>query len=206
MESSHPRNMASLRTLVEQSKVSIGLPDTDELDWDEQTRVAGAVEVISDKDRDFVPSGRNFVRSDTGELTRDWVKGYQTIDTDRTQAAHGWIGGASLRLKGATFDIVTPKAAVAVSSLDGKAIGKSRKMLITAVARVVPSPGGRMPLLSEPVRGQVRIAGPNGLKLVPLGGDGNELGAFTLSHVDGRYVVELPAEAGTHWFLLTERN
>ena len=206
MENSHPKNMASLRTLVEQSQVNIGLPDTNELNWDRQTEVDRAVKVIADRDIDFIPAGQSYVRSDTGELTRYWVKGYQVIDADRTQAVHGWIGGESLHLKHTTFDIVTPKAAVAVSSLDGEAIGQSRKMLISAVARVLPSAGGKMPLLSEPVRGKIHIAGAGGLKLVPLAGDGNELGASTLPHVDGRYIVELPARAATHWFLLTEKN
>ena len=206
MEASHPRNMASLRTLVEQSKVTIGLPDTKELRWDRQTRVAGAAEVITDTDRDYIAPEQSFVRSDTGELVRDWVKGYQIIDTERTAAVHGWIGGENLRLKAVTFDITTPKAAVAVSSLDGRAIRNSTRILISAVARAVPSPGGRMPMLSEPVTGRIHIAGPRGLKLIPLAGDGSELGGIELKYAGDRYIVDLPAERGTHWFLLTDKD
>ncbi|MHC4300850.1 MAG: glycoside hydrolase 5 family protein, partial [Planctomycetota bacterium] len=89
MESNHPKNMASLRTLVEQSKITIGLPDTEELEWDKQTRISGDETAITAADKDFIPAGRDFVRSDTGELARNWVRGYQTIDTERTQAVHG---------------------------------------------------------------------------------------------------------------------
>ncbi len=124
------------------------------------------------------------------------------IDTDRTQAVHGWVGGESLRLKQTSFDITTPKAAVAVSSLDGEAIGKSRKILISAVARAVPSSGGRMPMLSEPVKGRIQIAGPRGLKLIPLAGDASRLRALKAEYADGKYFVELPAQSGTHWFML----
>jgi len=205
MESSHPKNMASLRTLVEQSKVTIGLPDTKELDWDEQTRISGGETVVTDSDKDFIPAGRDFVRSDTGELTRNWVEGYQIIDTDKTQAVHGWIGGRDLRLKQTGFNITTPKAAVAVSSLDGRAIGESRKVLISAVARAVPSDGGKMPMLSEPVEGLIRIAGPRGLKLIPLAGDGSRLRPREVKYADGRYAVELAAQSGTHWFMLTDK-
>jgi len=205
MESSHPKNMASLRTLVEQSKVTIGLPDTKELDWDEQTRISGGETVVTDSDKDFIPAGRDFVRSDTGELTRNWVEGYQIIDTDKTQAVHGWIGGRDLRLKQTGFNITTPKAAVAVSSLDGRAIGESRKVLISAVARAVPSDGGKMPMLSEPVEGLIRIAGPRGLKLIPLAGDGSRLSVLEGKYGDGKYTVELPAQSGTHWFMLTDK-
>jgi len=202
--SSHPKNMASLRTLVERSKVTIGLPDTKELDWDEQTRVQADEKLITDIDIDFIPAGREFVCSDTGELTRNWVKGYQTIDTDKTQAVHGWIGGENLRLKHTVFKINTPKAAVAVSSLDGGPIGKSRKILISAVARAVPSQGGRMPMQSEPVEGLIHISGPRGLRLMPLAGDGSKLDALKIKYVDGEYVVELPAQSGTHWLLLAD--
>ena len=204
MKSSHPKNMASLRTLVEQSKVTIGLPETGELEWDQQTRISGGETVVTDTDRDFIPAGRDSVRSDTGELSRNWVKGYQIIDTDKTQAVHGWIGGETLHLKNTGFAMTTPKAAVAVSSLDGKAIGESRKMLISAVARAVPSQGGRMPMLSEPVEGLIHIAGPRGLKLIPLAGDGSKLRALEGKYADGKYAVELPAQSGTHWFMLTD--
>jgi hypothetical protein len=206
MQRSHPRNMASLRMLVEQSKVSIGLPDTKELSWDEQTKVSGQVTVITDKDKDFIPQGRDFVRSDTGELTRNWVKGYQIIDTEKTQAVQGWVGGERLQLRQTVFEIGTPKAAVAVSSLDGEAIGRSRKMLITAIARVVSSPGNKMPLLSEPVKGTIRIAGPKELRLVPLSGNGKKIGEVRPKYMDGKYLVEIPATGGTHWFLLTDND
>ncbi|MHC4177915.1 MAG: glycoside hydrolase 5 family protein [Planctomycetota bacterium] len=203
-QSSHPRNMASLRTLVERSKLTIGLPEVDELDWDAQTKPAGGVKLITDTDEDFIPAGRDSVASDTGELTRNWVIGCQAIDTDRTQAVHGWIGGRKVRLKHVRFQITTPKAAVAVSSLDSRPVAGSKRILITAIARVLASPGGTMPLRSEPVEGTLAVRAPEGLKLVPLAGDGTRLPALQADYIDGRYTVTLPAERGTHWYLLTE--
>jgi hypothetical protein len=207
MQDSHPRNMAALRTLVERSKVAIGLPDTKELDWDEQSKPELGVKIVTDLGKDFIGEGHNEVRSDTGQLARNWVKGYQVIDTDKTKAVHGWIGGEKFELKGASFEIQTPKAAVAVSSIDGKAIGASRNVLITAIARVVASDGGgRMPLLSEPVKGIVFIKGPAGLKLVPLSGDGSKLESIETPYLDSGYIVKLPAQRGTHWFMLTDAD
>jgi hypothetical protein len=202
-ESSHPKTLAAMRTLVEQSKLSIGLPDVKELDWDEATKPAAGVQQVAELDRDFIPAGRSFVESDTGQLRRDWVKGVQTIDTEGTQAAQGWLGGETIELKQAAFRISTPKAVVAVSSLDGQPVGKSRKLLITALARVVASPGGKMPMLSEPVRGQIDVAGPAGLKLTALAADGRPLETPAAAYANGRYRISLPAAGGTHWFMLS---
>lgn len=203
-EGRHVKNTAALRTLVEQSKVSVGLPDTPELAWDRATRVAAGVEVVRDLDRDFIAAGQNFVRSDTGELMRDWVKGYQVIDTAQTQAAHGWIGGERIVMGEVAVQVETAKAAVAVSSLDGAAIGESKRILVTAIARVRPSAGGRMPMLSEPVKGTIRVRARAGLKVHALGGDGADLGLVEAPYDGGRYILRLPAARGTHWWMLTE--
>jgi len=206
MENSHPSNMASLRTLVEKSKVTIGIPDTKELQWDRQTEVASSVKIITDVNHDYIEPRQSFVRSDTGQLTRDWEKGVQVIDTDKTQAIQGWIGGENIKTKSVSFNITTPKAAVAVSSLDNQAISSSQKILISAVGRAVPTSGGKMPMLSEPIKGHIHITTHSGLKLIPLGGDGSKLSEIELKYTSGQYTIELPAEFGTHWFLLTGKD
>ncbi len=199
---SHPRNMAALRTLVEQGKVVFGLPDVEQLDWDAQSQLAEDVRIVANPDADFIAADRNSVRSDTGELLRNWSKGVQLINTDRTQAVHGWIGDEAIRLRHVAFHVTTPKAAVAVSSLDSQPIAHSRRLLITAMARVVASPGGQMPLLSEPVSGRLTIRAPQGLRLFPLGADGQPLAPIPTRYTGGRYHVTLPPPAGTHWFVL----
>ncbi|MCR4413701.1 MAG: hypothetical protein NUV77_14875, partial [Thermoguttaceae bacterium] len=189
---------------VGQSDRDLALLDVKELDWDQATRPGADVKPVTALDRDYIPAGQDFVRSDTNELTRNWVRGAQAINTERTQAAHGWIGGETIRLRHVTFRIVTPKAAVAVTSLDGQPIATSRRVLLTAVARVVASPGGKMPMLSEPVEGEITIQAPKGLNLVPLAADGKPLGAVPAPYASGAYTIALPAPRGTHWFLLTD--
>jgi len=150
-------NTAAVRTLVEQSKLTIGLPD----------------------------------------------KGIQTIDTPKTQAAQGWLGGETIELKDCTLRIKTPKATVAVTSLDDAPIALSKRLLITTVARVV-APGGKMPFLSEPVSGTLTIRSKaDGLKLFALAADGARLPTASFSHEKGEYTIRLPDGKGTHWYLLT---
>ena len=67
----NPETSATIRTLMEQSKLTIGLPAVKELPWLKASRPKDET-VITDPDRDFIPKGQSFVRSDTGEITRDW--------------------------------------------------------------------------------------------------------------------------------------
>ena len=200
----HPKNMAALRTLTEQSRVEIGIPNTKELPWDEDLSPlpAAGTEVVTDMDKPFLPPEATSVASDTGELKRDWAAGWQSIDTPRTQAALGNVGGVAFKFKASTIALKTAAAAVAVSSLDGKPIGQSNRVLLTAVGRSVASADGNFPMLSEPIAGTVTVKGPPGMKLVPLEGNGRLMPAVDVPFADGAYAVTLPAPRGTHWFLL----
>ena len=71
-----------------------------------------------------------------------------------------------------------------------------------AMLDAIASSGGKMPLLSEPVRGELVVQGLPGLKLIPLGGDGKHLEAVPTEYRNGQYHIRLPADRGTHWFVL----
>ena len=199
----NPDTSATIRSLAEQSKLTIGFPKIPELPWIEPTTPPSDVEVISDPDHDFIPAGQTFVRSDTGELTRDWAQGIQTIDTPRTQAVSGWIGGRSLSTRDARFDVLTKKAVVALTSVDDRPLSESRFILVTAVARAVPSPGDRPPYRSEPVRCRVTLrTGVAALELLAMGRDGRVAGTTALERRGDAITFDLPARGGTHWFVL----
>jgi hypothetical protein len=199
-----PGKSAAIRTLVEQHRLVLALPDVPELDWDGRVPPPAGARVVTDPAEDFIPAGATRVVSDTGEVARDWARGIQTIDTPRTQAVSGWMDGGRTALSAVAFDIRVPKAAVAVTSLDGKPISASRRMLISAVARAVECPGRDGAYLSEPVAGTLVVkSGVAGLKLVPLAPDGSPQEAVALKPEQGAYTVALPTDRGTHWFLLT---
>ena len=169
----NPATSATIRTLTEQSRLTIGMPSIKELPWLKASEPSADTTVLTDPDHDFIPAGQAFVRSDTGELLRNWKYGIQTIDTPKTQAVSGWIEGKTLKTRDASFLFNNPKATVALTSLDSQPLNSSRFILITAMARVVASPGARMPMLSEPVVGsislQTKVAG---LQLLALCADG----------------------------------
>ncbi len=207
-EARNASNSAALRTLPEQSKVVLELPDHPQLDWDRPVRAAADAIEVTDLDRDFLPADARAVESDTGELRRDWVAGVQTIDTARTQAASGWIGGLRVELADVVVEIETPKAAVVVSALDDQPIATSELLLVTAVARSTPDPAGGGGYRSEPVVGRVSLQTGAGRALVPLSGGSRARTApsdrvpIPGEIVEGRQSFELPSQLSTHWYLI----
>jgi hypothetical protein len=208
-------NSATIRTLVEQSKLTIGMPSVKELPWLRPSEPSGDVTVVTDPDHDFIPAGQTTVRSDTGELARDWKEGILTIDTPRTQAVLGWIGGKPLSLKDATFHFKTAKAVVALSSIDDQPLASSRFILVTAVGQARPSPAtdmGRpladrppdhLPFLSEPVIGTIKLKNKTaGLELLAMGSDGRVASRSTPLVEKESLSIQLPAGRGTHWYVL----
>jgi len=160
---------------------------------------------IRDLNKDLLPPGQTFIETDTGEVRRDWKEGIQTINTSRSQAAIGWLKEKTVELADTTFRIRSSKAAVVLTSLDGKPLKQSGRILVSAVARVRAITEGDRQYLSEPVAGQIQLrSAVKGLDLVPLKRDAQHGPAVPLRQIDGAYVIDLPTDAGTHWFLLVE--
>lgn len=199
-----PASSATIRTLVEQSRLTIGLPETRALPWLKPTSPPEGAIRIDDANRDMIPPDQFEVRSDTGELARDWKRGIHVVDTTKTQSVSGWIGGEDLKTTDARFQFQTKKAVVALSSVDDEPLSKSRFVLITTVARALSDPEGRSPFLSEPTRGTITLKteAPN-LQLLALASDGRVVGRQGLKRDGETVTIQLPAARGTHWWVLT---
>jgi hypothetical protein len=209
-ERTNPETSVAIRTLVEQSKFTLGLADIPELGWDDglSARAAGAIP-FEDPNKDFLAQGQTFVVSDTGELRRDWGAGVETIDAPLSQAVVGWVGGKHIQLRDVAFDTQTPKAAIAVTSLDGQPIAQSRQMLVTAVGQVAASPDGGLPFIAQPIEATLIVKGTLGLRLLPLSpGTHPAAGAPSLPGViepirrGNEQIFTLPRGLPTHWYLL----
>ena len=88
-----PKNSVALRTAVERGKLVIAMPQTTELPWLEKSQIPAGAQLITDPNQSLINVDATYAISDTGELRRDWGQGTYTIDTPRSQAAMGWIGG-----------------------------------------------------------------------------------------------------------------
>ena len=200
-QSNTPANSQTIRTLMEQSKLVIDLPITEELPWLKPAKLDEKTIKVTNKNQNFIPDGQDFVRSDTGELTRNWIDGIYTVNSDKSQIAMGWIGGKSIVLDDIIVDFKNVNAAIAVQSLDGYAINNSENILISLASRTEPSPNNSMPFLSEPLNGAITIKAKPGLKLFLLNKYGKE---FDLPHTysNGSYKILIDETIKSYWLIL----
>jgi hypothetical protein len=105
------------------------------------------------------------------------------------------------------FHFRTKKAVVALSSVDDQPLGKSRFILVTAVARAQVGPQNRPPLLSEPVVGTIALTTEaDDLEILALAADGKVASRQAAPRSQGVVSLSLPAGRGTHWYVLKARS
>ncbi len=156
-------------------------------------------------------------RSDTGELELQPKQGLFTIRTARLCAAVGDLASAGeVRLGSLVLRCRTPFAAVVVISLDGRELGRSERVLVTAVARAENTGQaydrnhtrcpeiGRPPVIVEPVDCDLSLSTDVPLAAFALDPRGKK--ARELEVAQGRRRVFLnTAQARSPWILLEKR-
>ncbi len=203
-QDTNERTSRAFRTVMERHALVLGLPAVKELPWLKAAAPPAGAETVTELDHDFIPPG-NEVVADTGQFRRDWADGTFVIDTPRTQLAMGLIGGRTVRTADASFAVTIPKAVVALSSLDGKPLKVSGRILVSTNGRMgLANDNNKKEFLSEPVSGTVTLTSAvKGLALHPLKGDGTVMPGIPLRQKDGAYTIALPTDKDTLWFVLS---
>lgn len=203
-DDNRPQQMRAARTLTEQSRFRITLPNHPKLEFDDGfSKTPAGSSPIPSLDRDYLGVGAREVVSDTGELRRNFAKGFHTVDTPKTQVVGGWIGSTPFDLSGMRVRLRTPNAVVAVSSLTQQPIARAAKLLVTTVGPVVPTAKNALPFRAQPVAGSVlikKLTGQWRLTALMPKGERLDLGLHRASAAG--LVLELPSKSGTHWFEL----
>jgi hypothetical protein len=194
-------NSPALRTAMEKGKLLIAMPATKELPWLERSAIPANTKVLRDPAQAVIDAKATEATTDTGELTRNWTKGIYTINTARTQAAMGWIGGETIALADVEIKAKTRNATVAVQSLENAPIAQAKRLLISLGARALPKEGNKTPFNVEPVDGQLTIRAPKGLKLYKQAAF-QQMKEVPVGYKDGRYVVTLDGSLRTSWLFL----
>ena len=194
-------NAPALRMAAEKGRLLIAMPSTPALPWLQRRAPAPGATVLTDPAQSLLPEGAQEVTSDTGELVRNWGRGIYTINTARTQAALGWIGGSELRLPAVRLNLETRNVSVAVQSLDTAALGQSSQVLISIGTRSLPQPGHRAPFVVEPLAGRISVQAPPGLKAY-RNGPFNQWIEVPVQYQQGHYLLSLDGKLPVQWIVL----
>ena len=140
--------------------------------------------------------------SDTGQVTYDRDRGVLVIDSPRSQAVLGMVGGGQFETADAVFQLDNTFAVVAVSSLTEAPVRDSRRLLVTAVARVRNSgfhfeekgdryrirDAGASPILAEMVTGRLTLKERRDVVAYGLGPTGTRREACRLTATGGTHL------------------
>jgi hypothetical protein len=196
-----PANSALLRTAMEKGKLEIAMPQTPELPWLQQSVIPSNAQEFHDPDQSLLDANAIESTTDTGELKRNWKQGVYTINTPRTQAATGWIGGESISLGNIKVQVKTANASVVVQSLDNSPLSRSQDLLISLGTRAVPQDGDKIPFYVEPLEGTLTIQAPQGLTLFTPGILG-QMKKLPATYLDGRYTIKFDGLQASNWLFL----
>ncbi|MGF0238609.1 cellulase family glycosylhydrolase [Rhodococcus sp. IEGM1300] len=198
-----PINSALLRTAMEKGKLQIAMPQTPELPWLQQGPIVADAQVFHDPNQSLLDANATESTTDTGELKRNWKQGTYTIDTPRTQAATGWIGGESISLANVQVQVKTAYASVVVQSLNATPLGRSQDLLISLGTRAIPQDEGKVPFYVEPLEGTLTIQAPAGLTLFTRDTP-TQMKKVPATYADGRYTIKFDGVQAANWLFLTK--
>ena len=159
--------------------------------WLEKSKIPEGATILKDANLWPEETSGALVRSDTGELTRDWDKGIYTINTARTQAAMGWIGGQDIKLRDVSIRLETPNATVAVQSLDGKDIASSHSIMLTLAGESIPDTTAHDTFRSQPPKGHISVRASPNLRRIVISRDKSAEQSAPVQYLDGRYEIDL---------------
>ena len=204
-EAISPITSAAIRTASEKGKLVIGMPATPSLPWLKPTRSPENSILLKNYRQLLIEQDANSIKSDTGELYRNWKDGLYTIDTPESQAVMGWLGGKSLELSNTRYRIKTVNATIVVQSLDNKSISESKKILVSLGSNSVPykdlNGRSKLPFYTQPVTGHIWIEAREGLRVYAISNLGTK-DELPGNYKEGRYEIDLELARGSHWLIL----
>ena len=149
-----------------------------------------------------------------------WSPGRLIIDTPFTQGVAGWSGGAATTFATLQFSTENPFAVLIATSIGDEPIATSKRLLVSAIARVEPTgfrwvsgwkrevaDQGRPPFLQEPVVARVLWKRKGTVRAFILDNNGKRIGPAPLDPLKGADGVILSIDGKTaafHWELTVE--
>jgi hypothetical protein len=150
----------------------------------------------------------------------DHARGRLLLDTLYTQGIAGWVGSDSVSLPQLDFVTQNQFAVVVATSISDEPIATTKRLLVSAIARVEPTgfrwvdtmkrevaDPGRPPFLQEPVTATVVWRHKGRVRAFVLDNAGARIKEVALETIPGRDAVSLAIDGKTaafHWELVAE--
>jgi len=150
----------------------------------------------------------------------DSTQGRLVIDTPYTQGAAGWIGGQTASLSSLDLATNNPFAVLVATSISDEPIHTTKRLLVSAVARVEPTgyrwvntwkrevaDPGRPPFLQEPVTARIVWRRKGTVRAYVLDNEGERIRSVPVDTLKGGQGVSLVIDGKTaafHWELTVE--
>jgi hypothetical protein len=145
-------------------------------------------------------------------------RGRLVVETPFTQGVAGWPGDESATFEHLSIDVENSYGVVVASSAGVEPIARTRRLLVTAIARVTPTgfrwvdewrretaDPGRPPLLAEPVAAKVTWKRKGTIKAYALDNNGARIGPATVQQTtDGSRLVIDGTVPALHWEMVVE--
>lgn len=145
-------------------------------------------------------------------------RGRLVIDTPFTQGVAGWPSGEAVKTEALVVEVENSYATVVASAVGDEPISRAGRLLVTAMARIVPTDfayadewrreaanPGRPPLLKEPVGARVLWKRKGTVKGYALDNDGKRIGpARVEADNDGALLTIEGSRPSLHWELVVE--
>ncbi len=145
-------------------------------------------------------------------------RGRLVVETPYTQGVAGWASEEAVNLPELTFDVESTYATVMASAVGNEPIARSKRLLVTAIARVSPTgfrwvdetqreaaDPGRPPLLKEPVLARVTWRRKGTVKAYALDNNGARIGPAKSKAGENEFMLIIDGSQPTiHWELVAE--
>lgn len=158
----------------------------------------------------------SFVRSDTGELYRDWNKHFGIIDSPKTKCAYGMLGrNGELKLNGVKIKCDTDYAVIAMSSLTDSPITESNNILLTTVGRAENTDSkfseelmldiGKPPVVVENIEAEIEIeTNQSGMMIWAISAEGYYIGTVPAVEENGSLKFKVGKVSRSMYYLIVK--
>ena len=154
------------------------------------------------------------VRSDTGELYRNFTDNYGYVDTEKTKCAFGFLEkNGEIAMNGMKVKCKTDFAVIAMSSLTDQSLNETDNILLTAVGRAQNTDAkfykeymldiGKPPVLIENIEAEIEIDTVHSdLQVWAISPEGYYIGTVPTSYENGKLKLQIGAVSQSMYYLI----